>query len=56
MSNPFVRKLESHAPLPIEHRREIESLTSRVQNLGARENIIREGEEPHVPANVRSLS
>ena len=54
MTNPLVRRLESHAPLSAEHRRVIEELTAQVQHLGSRENIIREGDEPRVVTVVLS--
>jgi CRP-like cAMP-binding protein len=48
MMNPFVRKLESLVALSDEHRRTLEGLTDRVQHVGPREQIIDEGDEPHL--------
>ena len=48
MPAALIRKLEAHAPLSAEHRRKLEALTSRVHSVGPRENILCEGEEPHV--------
>jgi CRP-like cAMP-binding protein len=47
MLNPFVRKIESLAPLSNDHRGALEGLTDRVYHVGSRERIIEEGEAPH---------
>jgi CRP-like cAMP-binding protein len=43
---PLIRKLESIAPLSYEERQAIESLPVRIQPLNARQDIVREGDQP----------
>lgn len=48
MSNLFVRKMESLVLLSHGDRRILEGAVEKTQRLGARENIIHEGDEPNV--------
>ena len=46
MVNRFLRKLETFTPLSDDQRRALAGFTDRVQNLGARDTIIEDGEDP----------
>ena len=46
MANPLVRKLEAFAPLPEADRTLIEEVCRGAREVGAREDLIREGDDP----------
>ncbi|WP_276121929.1 Crp/Fnr family transcriptional regulator [Pararhizobium qamdonense] len=46
MPNPFIRKLESFGPLHEDDREWLLSITSRVKEVGADQDLIREGDNP----------